>query len=73
MAVFRPSWSSESTSSTPERPRSFSERNNSWYVASLSVSATSTPRISLKPSGARTAETIKTPWLTILWSTLTFS
>jgi hypothetical protein len=39
----------------------------------LSVSATSTASISRKPSGSRTAETINTPWLTILWSILTFS
>jgi hypothetical protein len=38
----------------------------------LSVSATPTPRTSLKPSSL-TPETTKTPRFTTLWSTLTFS
>ena len=41
-------------------------------VASLSVSAYRMPTISLKPSSL-TAETMRTPWLTIRCPTLTFS
>ena len=64
IAAFRPLWASLVTNCTPLRPRALRSRNNSWYVAALSVSATATARISRYPS-ARTPATISTPWLTI--------
>ena len=61
IAAFRPVWASEMTSWTPPSPRAFSERRNAVQNAPSSLSPTSKPRTSRRPS-AVTPVAITTAW-----------
>ena len=61
IAAFRPVWASEMTSWTPARPRAFSPRRNAVQNAPSSLSPTSKPSTSRRPS-AVTPVAITTAW-----------
>ncbi len=63
MAFFSPLCASEITSVTPPRPRVFRERRNAVQKPSFSLSPTSKPRTSRRPSAATPKAT------TIVWDT----
>ena len=50
MAPFNPSWASETTSCTPDRPRATRPRRNAVHPAPSSTVITSTPSTSRFPS-----------------------
>ena len=63
IAAFRPAWASEMTSCTPPSPRAFRPRRNAVQNAPSSLSPTSKPSTSRRPS-AVTPVAITTAWET---------
>ncbi|MDR6875066.1 hypothetical protein J2S61_000052 [Microbacterium barkeri] len=66
-AFFSPAWASEITSFIPESPRVFNERRNCFQNCSVSLSPTSKPSTTLRPSAATPIATT-TAWETTRWS-----